>query len=143
MKKTGILNSKIVALIGRMGHGNRILICDAGFPHADYPDSELIDLAVIANLPAFHDVFDAIFDELVVEKVIVPAGMCEVNRSLYELLCSYFKKEGDPDPYSPEEIFIMENDLFKGVEMKSVKTIIRTGECTPFGNAILVCGTSY
>jgi D-ribose pyranase len=54
MKKTGIVNQDISQVIAGMGHYQKIIICDAGFP---IPDGvRRIDLSLVPGQPAFMEV---------------------------------------------------------------------------------------
>ncbi|NSL62341.1 D-ribose pyranase, partial [Bacillus cereus] len=62
MKKIGIMNSEISTIISKLGHTDRIVICDAGLP---IPDGvQRIDVALKAGLPSFLDVLQVILAEM-------------------------------------------------------------------------------
>ena len=66
MKKKGIIHGQLAGALAALGHKDRFLLCDAGMPiPVGIP---IIDLAVVGGVPTFRQVFDAIMDEIVVEK---------------------------------------------------------------------------
>ena len=54
MKKSGILNAPLSQIVARMGHTDKLVICDSGLPIPKGVD--LVDLAVTQNIPRFIDV---------------------------------------------------------------------------------------
>ena len=58
MKKTGLLNQPLSAVIAGLGHMETLVVADAGLPIP--PGVERIDLAVSAGLPPFLDVLRAV-----------------------------------------------------------------------------------
>ncbi len=58
MFKTGILNPQINALLSRVRHTNTLVIADRGFPF--WPQLEIVDLALVDNIPTVLDVLRAI-----------------------------------------------------------------------------------
>jgi D-ribose pyranase len=128
MKKVGIINSEISAVIGSLGHSDTFVVVDAGFP---IPDSTVrIDLALRPGVPTFLQTLETVVEELFVEKIIVAE---EIDR------------------YSPH---ILEGiqALLPGVAVEKIphiefkqrsgqaRAIVRTGEFTPYANVILVAG---
>ena len=67
MKKIGIMNKDISAVIAGMGHNDEIMICGSAFPIPD--GTNRIDLALEPGLPAFMYVVRVITKELEVELI--------------------------------------------------------------------------
>lgn len=66
MKRTTLLNAPLSGVIAAMGHGDLLVIGDAGLP---VPRGvPVIDLAVTKAVPGIFDVLDAVLAELVVER---------------------------------------------------------------------------
>lgn len=65
MKKAGILNRHLAGALAELGHGDRVLVCDAGMPVPAGP--RVVDLAFRAGIPSFADVLEGLLDELVIE----------------------------------------------------------------------------
>ena len=131
MKKNGILNHRLSDVIARMGHTQRLVIADAGLP---IPlGIERIDLAVVPGLPGVLDLARAIAHELQVEGVVLADELLDRNQAL------------------PNEV----RALFPGVELRTVPheefkqmcegavAIVRSGECTPYANVMLISGVTF
>lgn len=131
MKKNGILNKDISEVIASMGHLDMITVCDAGLP---IPTSaRRIDLAVVPGIPSFLDVIKALEKELVVEEIIIAKELADKNPEFYSEIRTIF---------SGVEIKKIEHSEFKEISTNS-KAYIRTGECTPYANVILVSGVDF
>jgi D-ribose pyranase len=131
MKKLGILNSELSALISRLGHTDRIVICDAGLPIPDFVPR--IDLAVVPGLPSFFDVLKAVLIEMQVERVIYAEEWHKVNPQAVQRL------EAELPGVERE---IVSHEAFKQLT-REAKAVIRTGECTPYANVILQAGVIF
>ena len=66
MKKTGIINSEVSAVVANMGHMDWLSIGDAGMPVPF--GTKKIDLAVDKELPSFMDVLNNVLKEMKVQK---------------------------------------------------------------------------
>ncbi|MBK8026249.1 MAG: D-ribose pyranase [Chloroflexi bacterium] len=131
MKKTPLLNHPISSVIASMGHTDMLVIADAGLPIP--PGVERIDLSVVAGMPPFLDVVKAILGELQVERAIVASEMRERSLPVREALADMLVHIPMSD---------VPHDEFKRLT-QSAKAIIRTGECTPYANVILVSGVVF
>lgn len=131
MKKTGILNADIAAVVAEMGHLDTLTVADAGLP---IPDAVLrIDLVVRPNLPRFTDVTAAIIEELTVQEAIVAREMVEVSPQLYDELCVLLGEI---------PIRMVTHSELKQLTTQS-KAVVRSGEFTPYANVILVAGVAF
>ena len=131
MKKNGVLNQEISQLIAGMGHMDKVTICDAGLPIPDY--IWRIDLAVLPGLPGFEAVTKAVAGDLKVQQIILAEELRDKNPGLTRAIQDLFK--------GAEVTFVPHED-FKRISTES-RAIIRTGECTPFANVILVSGVTF
>lgn len=77
MKRAGILNRHLAGAPAELGHGDGVLVCDAGMPIPDGP--RVVDLAFRAGVPSFAEVLDGLPAELVVEGATAAA---EVRRKI-------------------------------------------------------------
>lgn len=128
MKKVGIINQPIAAVISGLGHTDTIAIADAGLPIP--ATTQRIDLALTAGVPSFLETLRVVLSELFVEKAIVAEEMKTVSPQMYAALV---KVLGDvPVEAIPHVDFKRETAV--------TKAIIRTGEFTPYANVILVAG---
>jgi D-ribose pyranase len=131
MKKIGILNHDISAVVAGMGHMDTITVADAGLP---VPDGvRRIDLALREGLPGFLETVETLAGELQVEKVVVAQETAAVSPHIEEGLKQLF-----PDA----EWATLPHEEFKALTGQS-KAVVRTGEFTPYANVILVSGVVF
>lgn len=131
MKKTTLLHAELSAVIARLGHGDMLVIGDAGLP---IPDGPLrIDLAVTANLPRFIDVLGAVLSEMQVESAVIAAELPLRNQAVDAEL----RGELGAIPLS-----MMSHEQFKALSAKA-RAIVRTGEFSPYANVILRAGVVF
>ena len=62
MKKTPLLHAELSGLIASLGHGDMLVIADAGLPVP--PGTRTIDLAVTRGVPSFEQVLTAVLSEM-------------------------------------------------------------------------------
>lgn len=129
MKKTGILNSAIASIISRQGHGDLLLITDAGF--AIPRGIEVIDIALSENQPTVIDLLEELNKHFWVEKIYMADETERINPSHFRKASNAFGKN------IPVET--MPHNDFK-TKSKNVKAAIRTGDFTAYGNVILQSG---
>lgn len=128
MKKVGIINSQISAVIGALGHSDTLVVVDAGFP---IPASTTrIDLALRPGVPTFLETLETVLDELFVEKVIVAEEIDRYSPQVLEAIQKLLP--GVPVEKIPHLEFKKQSG--------SARAIVRTGEFTPYANVILVAG---
>lgn len=132
MKKLGILNSEISAVISQLGHTDQIVICDAGLPIPDFVTR--IDLAVVPGLPSFFDVLDAVLLEMQVENAIFAEELKTAQPQALSRLAATLATD--------VQLKSVSHETFKEMT-KEAKAIIRTGECTPYANVILQAGVIF
>lgn len=129
MKRSVILNSELSHAIASMGHGDIMIVCDAGFP---IPNSSWrVDLAVIQDIPDLETVLTAISQELVVEKVAYATEMGDNNPILKEKVHRIFA-DSDFTTF-PHSVVLTEMAA-------KAKVIVRTGAFDPWGNILLYSG---
>lgn len=135
MKKHGILNSEISAVLSHMGHTDLIAIGDCGLP---IPDGiKKIDLALSFGNPRFMEVLKVVSDDMKIEKLILAEEIKDHNP---EVLLEVEKLFANLEE-TPEIFFITHSDLKE--RTKSCKAVIRTGETTPYANIILQAGCIF
>lgn len=147
MKKSGILNSELSKAVGKMGHGDIILIGDVGCPFPRHEMTTCIDLAVTDGVPKVTDVLKTVLDELVVEEYIVSEETKSVSPAVYEefkgILAQYDNK-GNALKETTVEHLKMKNLWLNGaLEGEEVKVFVRTGERVPFCYIALVAGVDF
>lgn len=132
MKKNGILNSDISKVLSDLGHTDKIVIADCGLP---VPEGvKKIDLSLTEGVPSFSDVLKVILQEMQVEKAILATEITSENSDLDEAVQNFLQE-------NIEIIYTSHEELKR--RTKEAKTIIRTGEATPYANVILHSGVIF
>lgn len=129
MKRGVILNKYLSEAIASMGHGDIMIVCDAGYPIPR--DAWRIDLAVVQDVPDLITVLRAISLELVVEKVIFAEEMATHNPVLAGNVREIFS--GIDQETIPHTVMLNEMP-------HRAKVIVRTGAFDPWGNIALISG---
>ncbi|CAM5586449.1 D-ribose pyranase [Streptomyces canus] len=80
----GELNRHLSGALAELGHGDGVLVCDAGMPIPAGP--RVVDLAFRAGVPSFAEVLDGLLAELVVEGGTAAAEVRGANPATAELL---------------------------------------------------------
>ena len=129
MNRGPILNSELAHALATMGHGDLMIVCDAGFP---IPRTAWrIDLAIVQDVPDLETVLTAISGSFIAEKVGYAAEMAENNPPLLAKVQRIFAGS-DFDPVPHQQIL---------TEMAAkAKVIVRTGAFDPWGNILLYSG---
>lgn len=66
MKKTALLHGGLSQLVAGLGHGDLVVIADAGLPVP--PGTPCIDLALTRGVPSLDQVLQALLSEMQVER---------------------------------------------------------------------------
>src|SRR2546422_10969921 len=82
MKRGTLLPPELSRVIARLGHGDALVIADAGLPIP--AGVERIDLAFAPGKPAFMDVLEAVLAEMEVERDVLARGVELAARDLHE-----------------------------------------------------------
>jgi len=126
------LHAELSQVIAALGHGDMVVIGDAGLPIPDGP--RRIDLALTPGIPRVADVLKVVLSEMQVERTLIareaigqlPVGQlpawCEGQLAAL------------PETVSHEEL--------KRLSARA-KAVIRTGECTPYANIVLYAGVTF
>lgn len=147
MKKNGIYNAKLSEVVGKMGHGDIILIGDVGCPFPRHDMTTCIDLAVTDGVPKVTDVVKAVLEELVIEGYIVSEETKQVSPEKYQEFKNILDLEKNKGNAMNEETIPhmeMKNLWLNGpLEGKEVKAFVRTGERCPYCYIALVAGVDF
>ena len=133
MKRAALLNIELSQIIAAMGHGDMLVIGDAGLPVP--PGVRRVDLAVARGVPSLDQVLQAILSELQVEAAIV-ANECLDGQ---QLPAWYQQRQADGLPSAPQ---CVSHEEFKAMSRQAV-AVMRTGECTPYANIALRSGVAF
>ena len=132
MKRTSLLHAELSQVIASMGHGDMLVLGDAGLPIPVGPGApQRIDLAVCPGTPSLQAVLQAVLSEMQVESCII------ANEALVgDALPSWYAAQlpGQPTTVSHAD--------FKQ-RCGQARAMVRTGECTPYANIILVSGVAF
>lgn len=132
MKKTGIFNAQLIGELTKMRHGDKIVICDAGFP---VPDGKtLVDVSLTAGLPNVAQVFRAICNEILIESLCFSEGVKIVRPEFYQQLREKFQNHVIEEISSPA--------FSERAYGSDVKLYVRTGDVLPCGNIMLSSATA-
>ncbi|MFI8889690.1 D-ribose pyranase [Streptomyces paradoxus] len=129
MKKSGILNRHLAGALAELGHGDGVLVCDAGMPIPDGP--RVVDLAFRAGVPAFAEVLDGLLAELVVEGATAAQELRDANPEASALLEGHFPG-----------LRLVSHERLKELSAEA-RLIVRTGEARPYANVLLRCGVFF
>lgn len=130
MKRTALLHAELSQVIASLGHGDMLVLGDAGLPIPDGP--RRIDLAVARGVPRLADVLEAVLSEMQVEGIVIADEALGDDKRL-------------PGWY-PQSLGIapqtVSHEAFKR-RTATARAMVRTGECTPYANIILIAGVSF
>lgn len=130
MKKTPLLNIALSQLVASLGHGDMVVIGDAGLP--SQPGVPLIDLALTHGVPGFIQTVQTVLTEMQVEHHVVASELQANNPAMAQQVAAL----GLPDARQ------LSHEEFKQLS-KRARAIVRTGECSPYANVILVAGVVF
>lgn len=129
MKKSKLLNAELNYAIASMGHGDLMIVCDAGFPIP--ADAWRIDLSITPDVPDLKTVLSAVAEDFIVEKLAYADTLPDHNPTLLKTVHALF---GDSDHQMIEHETILDEMAAKA------KVIVRTGAFDPWGNILLYSG---
>ncbi|MGW2616411.1 D-ribose pyranase [Streptomyces sp. NPDC001500] len=129
MRKAGILNRHLAGALAELGHGDGLLVCDAGMPIPDGP--RVVDLAFRAGVPSFEEVVDGLLAELVVEGATAAREVKEANPAAAGLLAARFTS-----------LAYVSHERLKELSA-GARLVVRTGEARPYANVLLRCGVFF
>ena len=129
MKRNGILNLGLNQAIAAMGHGDFMIICDAGFPIP--AQVTRVDLAIIEDVPDLETVLTAISHDFIAEKFGYANEMAKNNPHLKDKVDRIFA--------GAELVTFPHTEILTELAAKA-KFIVRTGAFDPWGNIVLYSG---
>ena len=129
MKEVGMINGHIDSALTRQGHGDLMMVVDAGFACPDH--IEVIDIALREGVPTVLEVLEELNNFHSVEKIVMAHETREHNPTHFKKASKAFGKGVEVEATPHTEFKLLSHQ---------VKTIIRTGDFTAWGNVILVSG---
>lgn len=125
MKKSGVLNAELAHVIATLGHGDMLVLGDAGLPVP--PGVPCIDLAVTPGVPRLWPVLDAVLSEMEVERAVI-AEEARAIAGEFEARLGVFDR--------------VSHEAFKEMSADA-RAVVRTGETTPYANVALISGVVF
>jgi D-ribose pyranase len=130
MKKGKILNRAFNSAIAEMGHGDVLMVCDAGFP-IPREGATIVDLAITQDLPSVLTVIELLIGDFIYERVIAAEENKLYNPVFHQGLADLIDRcDVETAPHA---------DILEKWK-NSAKVFIRTGGLEPWGNIIFVSG---
>jgi len=133
MKKSGILHSELARIVAGMGHGDKLVVCDSGYP---IPHGKPVaDVILTVGVPGVVQTLTTILQELHIEGVIVAEEMERRSVKMFQQIQS---------AAGPVPMMKISHEEFKQLTRSENNiSFVRTGEATPFANVILVAGVVF
>lgn len=134
MKKTPLLNIALSRLIASLGHGDIVVIGDAGLPVP--PGVELIDLALTHGVPDFLATLKVLLSEMQVERHVLAEEILLKRPTPLPALDALAAtgELGQRQLLSHEEFKVLS---------RQARAVVRTGECQPYCNIALIAGVTF
>ena len=121
MKRSGILHAELSGIVAAMGHGELLVIGDAGLP-------------VPPGVPGFLETVTTVLSELVVER-----GLANAEQPLAAAAAAASLEAAWPAGVPLERVAHAELKRLSA----SARAVVRTGEATPYCNIVLVAGVPF
>lgn len=138
MKRHGVLHPRLSAIIASLGHGDVLVLADAGLPIPLLV--ERVDLAFAPGRPGLLEVFDAVVDEMEVERATLAEEIhAAPMTALHAALCSRLE---ELPAVAAHGIDYVGHSAFKRA-LVGARAVVRTGETTPYANVALVSGVIF
>jgi len=130
MLRHGILNARLAGALARLGHTHQVVIADAGLPLPyGVPGCTIVDLALVAGVPRFEQVLNAVLDTIVV--VHAEAALESRSHPAHEWITARL-----------DNVSLISHAELKA-RLPETQLVVRTGESTPYANVILHCGVPF
>lgn len=130
MKKGPVLNIALSQLIASLGHGDMVVIGDAGLPVP--PGVPVIDLALTHGVPRFMQTLTTVLEEMQVERHVLADELADRNLPIAAAIAALDLPGRGSVPHAD----------FKRLSANA-RAVVRTGECTPYANIILFAGVVF
>jgi len=132
LKRTLLLHPELSHLIAMLGHGDMVVLGDAGLPIPEGP--RRVDLAITAGIPRLADVLRTVLSEMQVERAMIAREALD-------------SRSGNVLPTWCAGQLAIAPEMISHDELKRLctraKVVVRTGECTPYANIVLCAGVTF
>ena len=130
MLRHGILNAPLAGALARLGHTHQVVIADAGLPLPyGVPGCTIVDLSLVAGIPRFEQVLDAVLGAIVVDRA--EAALESRSQPAHEWIAARV-----------DSLSLISHEELKA-RLPRTQLVVRTGESTPYSNVILHCGVPF
>ena len=129
MKEIGSVNRELARVLSEQGHGDLLMVVDAGF--AIPKNADVVDISLSENRPMVIDTLTELKKFFSVEKLIFANDTREVSPTLFNNITGLFGHDVPVEMVTHPQIKEMSH---------KVKAVIRTGDFTAYANVILVSG---
>ncbi len=131
MKTSGVVHPGLLHLIAAAGHGDLIVLADAGLR---IPSDKLrIDLGLTCGVPTMAQVLSAVKQDLVIEAAIVAAEFPEWSPNTHADVLALLDVRPTAMPHA---------ELMAEMAEKAY-AYVRTGDCAAYSSVVLQCGVSF
>jgi D-ribose pyranase len=131
MKKNGILHPELLDVLAAAGHGDVIVLADAGLRIPE--ERARIDLGLACGVPSMAQVVDAVREELVIESAIVATEFEDWNPKVYADVVGRLPVTPTTQPHV---------ELMEAMAERAY-AYVKTGECSAYSSVALVCGVNF
>lgn len=129
MIQQGILNPGLLDLLARIRHTNRVVIADWAFPY--WPQIETVDISLTAGIPTIGDVLKLLQPNFKVGRILQAEEFLANNPQ--EVIAAYDARFAS---FTGAEVERLAHNDFKKFVPDCIG-LIRTGDCTCYGNVML------
>ncbi len=131
MRTGGILHPELLDILAAAGHGDVILLADAGLRIPQ--ERTRLDLGLTCGVPTMAQVVDAVRGELVIEAAVVATEFEDWNPQVYADVVGRLPVTPTTQPHV---------ELMADMAERAY-AYVKTGECSAYSSVALVCGVNY
>jgi D-ribose pyranase len=131
MKTTGVLHPELLEILASAGHGDIIVLTDAGLRVPS--GKRRVDLGLACGTPSMADTIRAVATDLVIEGAIVASEFAVWNPEVFAQAVAMLPVEPSSRPHA-QLMADMASDAY---------AYVKTGECSAYASVALVCGVNY
>lgn len=131
MRPAGLLHPELLALLAEAGHGDAIVLADAGLrvPRG----ARVLHLGLTTGVPSIAQTVAAIVPEVVVETAVVASEFADWNPVVHAEVLQVLPVTPTDRPHA---------DLMAEMATTAL-AYVKTGECSAFASVVLVTGVRY
>lgn len=132
MRVSGVIHPELVEILAAAGHGDRIVLADAGLRIPI--GKRRVDVGLTAGVPTMAQVLAAVQHDLVIEAAEVASEFAEWSPETFAGVVALLGYE--PTASRPHV------DLM--VDMaEHAYVYVKTGDCAAYSSVVLTCGVSF